>query len=185
MEKTVAKKKLDLPREAAWILLTVVGGVLIPQILHGLGILLGIGGSLGQMLLPMYLPVMILGFYRGPLAGAIAGVLAPQVSFLVSGMPARGVLAFITLELVMIGAFSGIFAKAKMPSVLQVLAAQGAAKVVRLSAFAVSAWIVSGSFPTASALFAGVALSIPGYLLQIAVMTYLLSRKDRDAHEAD
>ena len=185
MEQMIQKKKIDLPREALWVLLTVVGAVLIPQILHGLGILLGIGGSLGQMLLPMYLPVMILGFYRGPWVGAIAGVLAPQVSFIVSGMPARGVLAFITLELVMIGAFSGVFAVCKIPAVLRVLSVQVAAKGVRLVAFAVSAWIANGSFPAASDLFSGILQSIPGYCLQILVMLYLLNRKEQPSHEQD
>jgi hypothetical protein len=63
------------------------------------------------------------------------------------------------------------------------LAAQVAAKGIRLSVFAVSAWIIGGSLPTASALFAGVALSLPGYLLQIVLITYLLNRKDQSSHE--
>ena len=50
MENTIGKRVINLSKEAAFILLTVVGAVLLPQVVHGLGVILGVGGKLGQML---------------------------------------------------------------------------------------------------------------------------------------
>ena len=73
MERTIRKTAINLSKEALFILVTVASAVILPQILHGAGLALGVGGQLGQMFLPMYLPVMILGFYRGAVPGAIVG----------------------------------------------------------------------------------------------------------------
>ena len=60
MEKSLNKVIFKLSKEAAFILITLVSAVALPQLLHTLGIGLGIGGKLGQIFLPMYLPVMII-----------------------------------------------------------------------------------------------------------------------------
>ena len=86
MERTLKKAVVNISKEAAFILVTVIGAVVLPQILHGAGVLLGVGGRLGQIFLPMYLPVLILGFYRVPAAGAVAGLLVPMASFAVTEM---------------------------------------------------------------------------------------------------
>ena len=96
MENTIRKKAISLSREAAFILMTVLSAVVLPQILHGVGALLGVGGQLGQMLLPMYIPVLIIGFYRGPVPAAVVGLAAPLLSFALTGMPAVGILPYIT-----------------------------------------------------------------------------------------
>ena len=178
MENTLSKRVIKISKEAAFILLTVVGAVLLPQIFHAAGVLLGVGGKLGQIFLPMYLPVLIIGFYRGPVSGAIAGLLAPLVSFAITEMPTAALLPFITLELIATGAIAGALSNAKYPAVLRVLSVQVAAKAVRLVALALSLYITSGTL-SASALFAGIVASLPGIILQLAIVTPLILKKEK------
>lgn len=180
MEKTLKNTVVKLSREALFILLTVAGAVILPQILHGAGILLGVGGKLGQIFLPMYLPVLILGFYRGPISGAIVGFLAPLVSFAITGMPLEGVLPYITVELIALGLMAGVFSKVKMPKLLRVVAAFAAAKLVRLTVYAVALLLTTGTVAP-SALFAGIVLSLPGMAIQIALVTLLLVLREKKA----
>lgn len=177
MEKTLRKSVINLSKEAAFILLTVVCAVVLPQIFHAAGVLLGIGGTLGQIFLPMYIPVLILGFYRGPVSGAVTGLVAPLVSFAITEMPSAALLPFITLELVATGLLAGIFSKVKLPAVLRVLSVQVIAKLVRLAAFAVSLYITNGTV-VSSVLFAGVFTSVPGIILQLALVTFLIMKKE-------
>ena len=178
MEKAMKKTALHLSREAAFVLLTVALAVLLPQILHGAGILLGVGGKLGQMLLPMYLPVLLLALYRGAVPAAVAGLLSPLVSFALTAMPQQTLLPYITLELIATGLFAGVIFKAKPPAVLRVLLVQLAAKAVRLIAFGVALYAANGTLQ-ASALFAGVVTSVPGVVIQLLVLSYLIVKKEK------
>ena len=180
MEKALFKRTLiKRSKETLFILLTVASAVILPQIFHGVGVLLGVGGQLGQMFLPMYLPVLIIGFYRGTLPGAIAGLLSPLVSFAITNMPGQALLPYITIELIATGALAGIFSKIKWPAILRVFAIQVTAKILRLIVFAISLYITKGMI-TASALFAGVLTSIPGILLQLVVVTYFIIKKEKN-----
>ena len=178
MENTIRKKAISLSREAAFILMTVLSAVVLPQILHGVGALLGVGGQLGQMLLPMYIPVLIIGFYRGPVPAAVVGLAAPLLSFALTGMPAVGILPYITVELVATGILAGVFAKVKINPILRVLSVQAAAKAVRVVVHAIALAITTGGVK-ASALFAGVTTSIPGIVLQLLLISYLIVEKEK------
>ena len=178
MENTIRKRVISLSREAAFILMTVLSAVALPEILHGIGALLGVGGQLGQMFLPMYIPVLIIGFYRGPIPAAIVGLAAPLVSFALTGMPAVGVLPYITVELVATGVLAGVFAKVKIPAILRVLSVQAAAKAVRVLVHTVALAVMTGGVK-ASVLFAGIAVSIPGLLLQLVLVSYLIAEKEK------
>ena len=173
MERTTRKTAERISIETLFIIMTVAGAVILPQILHIIGAEIGVGGQLGQMLLPMYLPVIMLGFYRGSVSGAVVGALAPVVSFALTGMPAEKLLPYIALELVATGLLAGVFAKVSIPSVLRILAVQALAKVVRLGVFATVMLINSGSINTSS-LTAGIVTSIPGLVLQLVVVSCFL-----------
>ena len=179
MEKLISKKVLQLSKETAFILLTVVGAVVLPQVFHIVGVLLGVGGKLGQIFLPMYIPILIIGFYRGPVSGAIAGLIAPIVSFALTKMPASALLPYITLELVATGLLAGVFARSKMPIVLRVFSVQVIAKIIRLVAYAASLYILSGVV-SASVLFSGVLASIPGVALQLVLLTILIAKREKN-----
>ena len=183
MEKSVRQTAIKLSKEAVFIIITVAGAILLPQLFHGLGVVLGIGGALGQIFLPMYLPVMLIGFYRGAIPGAVTGLLAPILSFAITGMPAENMLPYITVELIATGIFAGALVKAKYPSILKVLSVQVLAKIVRLGTFAFIVGLINGGAITASSLFAGIAQSLPGIALQLIVVTALLMVKGKENHE--
>ena len=178
MEKSLSKKIIKLSTETAFILLTIVCAVVLPQIFHVVGAMLGIGGALGQIFLPMYIPVLIIGFYRGPVSGAIAGLFTPIISFMLTNMPSSTLLPFITLELVATGSLAGVFSKSKLPAVLRVLFVQVIAKLVRLTAFAIFLYVSSGTV-SMDVLFNGVLTSIPGVVLQLVLLTVLIVRKEK------
>ena len=181
MEKSLSRKTINLSKEAAFILLTVVCSVVLPQIFHAAGVLLGVGGKLGQIFLPMYVPVLIIGFYRGPVSGAITGLFAPLASFAITNMPSAVLLPFITLELIATGLLAGAFSKSKLPVMLRVFLVQIIAKAVRLSAFAISLYATNGTV-SAQALFDGILMSVPGVVLQLALVTFLVVKKEKQ-HE--
>ena len=178
MEKLLSKKTIQLSKEAAFILLTVVGAVVLPQIFHVLGKWFGVGGMLGQIFLPMYIPILIIGFYRGPVSGTIAGLCAPLISFALTNMPSSTLLPFITLELIATGALAGVFAKIKMPVVLRIFSVQVIAKIVRLTAFAISLYMANGMV-NMTVLFNGILSSHPGVILQLVLLTVLLTQKEK------
>ena len=182
MERTSRSIALRITKEAAFILLTVASAVVFPQILHTLGAAIGIGGQLGQMLLPMYLPVMILGFYRGEIPAAITGILAPLVSFMLTEMPAKAILPYIIIELVATGIFAGVLTRVKFFAPLRVLSVQILAKIVRLSVLAVVLCSTTGTL-TASALTAGIITSVPGLILQLVVVSLVIVKKESKCNE--
>ena len=178
MEKTIRKTAAKITQETLFILLTVAGAVILPQILHLIGAQVGVGGQLGQMLLPMYLPVMILGFYRGACSGAIVGLIAPLVSFALTAMPAEKLLPYIAIELVATGLLAGLFAKVQLPAMLRVFTVQVLAKAVRLISLT-TVLLVSGQQVTSAALTAGILTSVPGLILQLLVVSYIIVKKDK------
>lgn len=182
MENVLKKRIIKISKEAAFILVTIACAILLPQILHGAGVLLGVGGKLGQMFLPMYLPVLIIGFYRGYISGTITGLLSPIISFAITEMPTAALLPYITVELVALGVFSGIFAKIKMPAILRVISAVAIAKAIRLLVHAIVLLASSGAIAP-SVLFAGIVTSIPGIIIQLAVVTVfvIIMEKRRNA----
>ena len=180
MEKSLRQTAIKISKEAAFILLTVASAIVLPQILHGLGAVLGVGGKLGQIFLPMYLPVLIIGFYRGPISGAIVGAMAPIISYAITGMPVASLLPYITIELIALGAFSGAFAQLKLHTPIRVALAQIAAKALRLLVFAIVLGVSKG---TLNGLFAGVLISIPGAAIQLVLVSCLLIKKEKETHE--
>ena len=182
MEKTLRNVAIRISKEAAFILLTVASAVVFPQILHTLGAALGLGGQLGQMLLPMYLPVMILGFYRGEIPAAITGLLAPLVSFAITGMPAEALLPYITLELIATGIFAGLMTRVKFFAPLKVLSVQLLAKIVRVFVYAIALYTTTGAL-SASALTAGILTSAPGLVLQLVVVSLVIVKKESKSNE--
>ena len=83
--------------------------VVLPQLVH-----LAAGPSGGMTWLPMYLPVLLGGCLLGTWWGLGVGILSPLVSFAVtsamgSAMPAAARLPFMTAELAVFAAVSGLF----------------------------------------------------------------------------
>lgn len=179
MEKTLQKTVLKISKEAAFILLAVASAVILPQVFHGVGILFGIGGTLGQIFLPMYIPVLIFGFYRGPIPGAIAGLLSPLVSFAITAMPLENVLPYITVELIATGLLAGAFSNVKWHPFFRVLCVQVIAKAIRLALLACTLYFANAEI-TSAVLFAGILTSVPGVVIQLALVSYLIFKKEKE-----
>ncbi len=89
----------------------VVLAVVLPPLVH-----LAAGASGGVTWLPMYLPVLLGGCLLGTWWGLGVGVLSPLVSFAVTSamgnaMPAAARLPFMTAELAVFAAVSGLFSE--------------------------------------------------------------------------
>ena len=87
----------------------IILAVMLPQLVH-----LAAGPSGGVTWLPMYLPVLLGGCLLGTWWGLGVGILSPLVSFAVtsamgSAMPAAARLPFMTAELAVFAAVSGLF----------------------------------------------------------------------------
>ena len=183
MEKTVRTRIIAISKETVILLLAVAAAVVLPQIVHSIGVLVGVGGMLGQILLPMYIPVFVIGFYRGTVSGALTGFLAPLFSFWITGMPATAVLPYIMVELVAIGAFSGLLAKSQRSALLRVSAALVGAKAIRLALLVGNICFSNIGALTASRVFGDVVRSIPGIVLQLVVVTLLLKNKEKERND--
>ena len=180
MEKTLRSRIMAISKETAILILAIAAAVVLPQMVHGIGVLAGVGGMLGQILLPMYIPVFVIAFYRGPVSGILTGLLAPLVSFWMTGMPATTILPYMMVELIAIGALAGLLAKNTLPALVRVLLAQVGAKAVRLLIFAGNLYFATEGALTASMVFGDVVRSIPGILLQLVVVTMLLKMKEKE-----
>lgn len=173
MEKVLNNSKSSLKRRGLYLLLSVAAAVVLPQILHAAGVLTGTGAALGQALLPMYFPVILLGFCAGPAYGAAAGIISPILSFAVSGMPTAALLPFMTAELFCFGLFAGLLKNVRINFILKVLAVQLAARLVRLTAV----WIISPS--ALKATVSALALGIPGIILQLLLVPFIVKKAER------
>lgn len=180
MEKTLRSKLIELSKEAAILLAAIVAAVVLPQMVHGIGVLAGVGGMLGQILLPMYIPVFVIGFYRGHVSGVLTGILAPLVSFWITKMPATSILPYMMIELIAIGLLAGLLSQNTLPALVRVLFVQIGAKVLRLAIFACNMYFASEGALTASLVFGDVVRSIPGIILQLVVVTLLIKIKEKE-----
>ena len=180
MEKTIRSRIMALSKETAILILAIAAAVVLPQIVHGIGVLAGVGGMLGQILLPMYIPVFVIGFYRGPVSGILTGLFAPLVSFWMTAMPAMNILPYMMIELIAIGALAGLLAKSKGAALWRVFLVQVGAKAVRLLIFAGNLYFAIDGALTVSLVFGDVVRSIPGILLQLVVVTVLLKMKEKE-----
>ena len=177
MEKVLNRKKHAFLKDSALILITAACAVLLPQVLHAAGVLLGVGGALGQMFLPMYLPVLILGFKCGAVMGAVSGLASPLLSFSLTGMPTAALLPFITVELICFGAFAGLFANKNWSPVLKVLAVAVFSKLARTVMSFAAIYFISGVKLTPAAILNSAVIALPGLLLQLILVPYIIKKK--------
>ena len=149
--------------------------VLLPQAVH-----LAAGAQGGAQWLPMYLPVLLGGCLLGWRWGLGIGVLSPLVSFAVtslagSAMPAAARLPYMTAELAVFAAVSGLFsqkiAENGWMAFPAVLLAQASGRAVFLALAAVFRGVSSLS---AAAVWAQIQTGLLGLLLQAVLMPLLV-----------
>jgi len=168
MDKAVVKK------QALATVVAIFTAVLLPQIFHKLGMLLGVESALGESLLPMHLPVLILGLVAGPVAGVIAGALSPLTSSVLSGMPATPLLPFLMLELAAYGLLAGMLHNVKMPLLGKLLLVQIAGRVLKAGAILFAVYGLGNQTVHIPMIWNSVIVGLPGILLQWCLIPVLL-----------
>ena len=171
----VSLRRTDLPRlsvsvKAAATVLAIVAAVALPQLFHVIGAVSGRGTALGVAFLPMHLPIIFVGLIAGPAVGAIAGAAAPLASFLLSGMPMLAVLPFMMIELCAYGLVAGLLREIKLPSLVKVVIAQLAGRVVLTVATAVAMFAFGSGNSIAATWTSDLAAGLPGLALQWALI---------------
>lgn len=172
---SIALCRADLPRlsltvKAAATVLAIVAAVALPQLFHVIGAVPGQGTMLGVAFLPMHLPIIFVGLIAGPAVGAIAGAAAPLVSFLLSGMPMLAMLPLMMIELCTYGLIAGLLRSVKLPSLVKVVLAQLAGRVVLTVATAIAVFVFGSSDSIAATWTSDLAAGLPGLALQWALI---------------
>ena len=96
---TTAVKKISIKTQAVGTVIALISAVALPQIIHVIGAVSGMGTSLGEALLPMHLPIILAGLLGGSYVAGIAGLLSPLLSFALTGMPTSAMLPFMCGEI--------------------------------------------------------------------------------------
>lgn len=172
---SITLRRTDLPRlsltaKAASTALAIVAAVALPQLFHVIGAVSGQGTALGVAFLPMHLPIIFIGLIAGPAVGAIAGVAAPLASFMLSGMPGMAMLPFMMIELCAYGLVAGLLRCVKMPSLVKVVLAQFAGRVVLTGATAIAVFAFGSGNSIAATWTSDLAAGLPGLALQWALV---------------
>lgn len=154
----------------------VFAAVVLPQIFHAMGAVLGLGSALGETFLPMHLPVMIVGLLAGPVVGIITGVLSPLVSSALSGMPAAGMLPFIMIELAGYGLAAGVLSNKKMPVFGRLLLVQLAGRALKAAAILVAVYGLGSQTANIAGIWNSLVTGLPGILLQWCLIPLLIFR---------
>lgn len=155
--------------------LAVAAAVALPQLLHAIGAVSGLGTTLGEAFLLMHLSIFLVGFLAGPLAGTAAGLLSPLVSYLLSGMPGAAVLPFMTIELTVYGLVSGLLASSRLHVFFKLLIAQVLGRLVRAAAVLIALYGFNTGIG-ASSILTGIVTGLPGILLQWVLVTLIMFR---------
>lgn len=182
MTTAIAKSKLSVKAQTLGAVAAIVSAVAIPQILHLLGAASGLGTSLGEIFLPMHLPIILAGLLAGPFAAGIAGFLSPLISFGLTGMPSAAMLPFMMIELAAYGACAGMLRNVKLPSVVKVLIAQIAGRVIRAGAIFVGFQFLGTAIKPAVVL-SSIKVGLIGLALQLIIIplaVYRLKKADNE-----
>lgn len=172
----VKKQEISIKLQTIYALCAAALAVVIPQLVHLIGAVSGVGTSLGEMFLPMHLPIMLVGFIAGPYAGAMAGVLGPAASFVFSGMPSSAMLPFIMIELCFYGLTMGLLRNTNMPALAKVFITQIAGRAVRALAIISAVYIFKNTSISISVIWLSITKGIFGLALQWALMPLIAYR---------
>ena len=173
-EMTLTRKRISDK-----ILLTVcaiAASVALPQIVHTIGHISGLGTSLGEVLLPMHFFVFLVGLYAGPWVGGVTGFLAPLVSFGLSGMPRVQALPFMMIELLGYGLIAGLLCRTKLNSFFKIVIAQLGGRLLRSAAIGIAVVCFDQSGLTVLSVWKAVGAGLLGILLQWSILPLLLFR---------
>ena len=173
MTNVYTYKKLSVKAKVVATFIALACAVLLPRAAHLIGRALGIGTSIGELLLPMHLPIILVGLLAGPAVGALSGALAPLLSFAFTGMPLYHMLPFMVIELCAYGLISGLMANVRTPSILKVLVAQVSGRLLKALALFVTFYALDGTISPVSVISA-VKIGAIGIVLQLTIIPLVI-----------
>ncbi|MBO5294437.1 MAG: ECF transporter S component [Clostridia bacterium] len=176
MIQTIVKARKTVRGKLLLTVIAVLGSVALPQLVHVVGRLSGVGTALGELLLPMHFFVLLAGLLAGPAVGMVTGACAPLVSYLLSGMPREAVLPFMLIELVGYGLIAGLMSEVKMHSFVKLLVAQVGGRVLRAAAVLIAVYGFHLETVSVSSISNMIVSGVIGILLQWCILPLILFR---------
>ena len=156
--------------------LVIVSAILLPQLIHLMGRISGMGTTLGVALLPMHLPIILVGILAGAYAGGIAGVLSPLASFTLTGMPMAANLPFMMVELGIYGITAGVLRNSKMPVIAKVVISQLAGRIFYAIAITLAIYAFGNTNLVISSAWSSTTTGIFGIVLQLTLIPLITYR---------
>lgn len=179
---TLTLKRTGLAAKTLYVLVALAAAVILPQLLHLIGLSTGNGAGLGETFLPMHLPVLMIGFLAGAWVGGTVGLLAPLVSFALTGMPQATMLPNMMVELAVYGIVSGLLAEKEMPLILKVLITLVAGRLAKLAVIFLMSNILHVSLLPIGLVSSSIITGLPGIIIQlIAIPLIFFLIKQRNA----
>lgn len=154
-------------------IIAIASAVLLPQLLHVLGLVSNMGSTLGETFLPMHLAIFMVGFLAGKGAGLSAGLISPLISFALTKMPSATMLPFMMIELAIYGLVAGLLSSVKMPLIVKLLIAQISGRAIRALAMLVGVYAL-GSHINISIVWTSIYIGLPGLILQWVLIPLLM-----------
>ena len=151
--------------------LFVAVGVLLPIAFHMIGVS-------GRIFLPMHIPVFMAGLLLGPMYGLIVGIVVPVVSGLTTGMPPIfPTMPMMAAELAVYGAVAGFINKNLEKGVLiALLGAMVCGRIICIIALMIFGEMLQINTDPFTYVFAGVSGGLPGIILQIVFIPFIVNR---------
>ena len=145
-------------------------GVVLPQAFHIFG------QSAGQTFLPMHIPVILAGMLIGPLWGAGVAVIVPILSSLITGMPPVPMLYFMIFELLAYAVVSGLLAKRRLNTYLNLAITIVCGRAVYGLSLVVAVQIFSFAPPFANmtGFLTGLVSGLPVVILQFVAIPFIM-----------
>lgn len=182
MTTAITREKISIKVQAIGTAIALISAVVLPQIVHVIGAVSGMGTSLGEEFLPMHLPIILAGLLAGPYAAGISGLLSPLVSFTLTEMPTSAMLPFMMIELCAYGICAGLLKNAKIPTIAKVLITQISGRAVRGIAIVTSFYALNTAIaPTV--IFTSITAGLFGIVLQLVIIPLAVYRLKEADHE--
>lgn len=161
------------------ILGTILAAVVLPQLLHAIGIVSGTGAMLGSSFLPMHLPIIAAGIIAGPIVGLAAGLISPILSFYLTGMPTGVLLPFMVIELGAYGLCAGLVKNTNMPMLIKVLVTQVSGRVIRAIAILSAFYLFGFHAINPSIIYTSILAGLPGLIIQWSIIPLFMFWLDK------
>lgn len=176
MRKSLALNKKTVAEKTLIVMVAVLSAIVLPQLVHAVGVLSETESVIGSILLPMHIPVILAGFIGGPVVGIATGVFSPLISFGISGMPSAVILPFMVIELGVYGLISGLLSYSKFNSFSKLIITQLAGRVSRVISMIIAINFLNNTSITIEAVKSFIVLGLVGMVIQWTAIPVLYNK---------